>query len=38
MEDLTFYTRYGDYLARIAVLIAALYFLLALSGRLKNDL
>jgi len=37
MEGLTFYTRYGDYLARIAVLIAALYFLLALSGRLKND-
>jgi len=35
MERLTFYTRYGDFIARLAVLIAALYFLLALGGRLK---
>ncbi|CAI8253418.1 MAG: Apolipoprotein N-acyltransferase [Flavobacteriaceae bacterium] len=35
-EGLTFYTIYGDFIARWAGFISVLYFLLALSGRLKN--
>ena len=32
----TFYTQYGDYWARWAIFICGLYFLLAISGRLKD--
>ncbi|MEK9614054.1 MAG: apolipoprotein N-acyltransferase, partial [Flavobacteriaceae bacterium] len=32
---LTFYTRFGDLIARWAALICGLYFLIAISGRLK---
>ncbi len=35
-KEITFYVRYGDAIARIAVFIAGIYFLLALSGRKKN--
>jgi apolipoprotein N-acyltransferase len=35
-SKLTFYTRYGDIIARWSILIAIIYFLLAASGRLKT--
>jgi apolipoprotein N-acyltransferase len=35
-SDLTFYVRYGDIIGRWAIFIAVIYFLLALSGRLKE--
>ena len=35
-SNLTFYVRYGDIIGRWAVFISGLYFLLALSGRLKE--
>ena len=35
-SKLTFYTRYGDIIARWSILIAIIYFLLAASGRLKD--
>lgn len=35
-KELTFYSQYGDYLARWAGFLAVLYFFLALSGRLKQ--
>ena len=34
-NTITFYVKYGDIIARWAILIALLYFLLAISGRLK---
>ena len=34
-SQLTFYTRFGDLIARWSIFITALFFLLALSGRLK---
>ena len=33
----TIYTKYGDYIARISFLTLILYFLMALSGRYKNN-
>ena len=36
-KEITFYTQYGDYIARISFLIMILFFLLALSGRLKPN-
>jgi apolipoprotein N-acyltransferase len=33
---ITFYTQYGDYLARWSGFITVLFFLIALSGRLKK--
>ncbi len=36
-KEITFYTQYGDYIARLSCLIMILYFLLALSGRLKRN-
>ena len=35
-DTITFYSTYGDYLARWAVFLAGLFFLLALSNRLKQ--
>ena len=35
-DTITFYSTYGDYLARWAVFLAGLFFLLALSKRLKQ--
>ncbi len=35
-SKLTFYTRYGDIIARWSIFIAALFFLLAISGRFKK--
>lgn len=35
-DTLTFYTRYGDFIARLAIFIAGLLFFVAISGRLKN--
>ena len=35
-SELTFYVRYGDIIGRWAIFIAVIYFLLALSGRLKT--
>ena len=35
-SKLTFYTRYGDIIARWSILIAIIYFLLAISGRLRD--
>ena len=35
--ELTFYTRFGDLIARWSIFIAALFFLLAISGRLKTS-
>ena len=34
--EITFYTQYGDYIARWAGFISVLYFLIAVSGRLKQ--
>lgn len=34
-NELTFYTKYGDYIARCAVLLCLLTFCIAISGRLK---
>ena len=34
-SEFTFYTRFGDFIARLAVLISGLFLLLAISGRLK---
>ena len=36
-DEITFYTYYGDYLARWAIFLFVLLFLIALSGRLKNN-
>ena len=35
-ERITFYTKYGDYIARWSGLISVLFFLIAVSGRLKK--
>lgn len=35
--ELTFYTRFGDLIARWSIFIASLFFLLAISGRLKTS-
>ena len=35
-ERITFYTQYGDYIARWSGFIAVLFFLIAISGRLKK--
>ena len=35
-ERITFYTQYGDYIARWSGFIAVLFFLIALSGRLRK--
>ena len=35
-EKITFYTQYGDYIARWSGFVAVLFFLIAISGRLKN--
>ena len=35
-DRITFYTQYGDYIARWASFIAVLFFLIAVSGRLKK--
>ena len=35
-SEITFYTQYGDYIARWAGFISVLYFLIAVSGRLKQ--
>ena len=37
IKRITFYTRYGDYLGRIGILLFLLYFFIAASGRLKLD-
>ena len=36
-KGLTFYTRYGDIIGRWAIFIAGIYFLLAISGRLREN-
>ena len=36
-ERITFYTQYGDYIARWSGFIAILFFLIAVSGRLKKN-
>ena len=36
INRLTFYTKYGDLIARISILTFILYFLMAISGRYKN--
>ena len=36
-ERITFYTQYGDYIARWSGFIAVLFFLIAISGRLKKN-
>ena len=36
-DKITFYTQYGDYIARWSGFIAILFFLIAVSGRLKNS-
>ena len=35
-SHLTFYSIYGDYLARLAIFLFGLFFFIALSGRLKE--
>ena len=35
-NEITFYTKYGDYIARLSNLIVILFFLVALSGRLRK--
>ncbi len=37
IKSLTFYTKYGDLIARICILTLILYFLIAFSGRYKNQ-
>jgi apolipoprotein N-acyltransferase len=36
-SEVTFYVRYGDIIGRWAIFVSGIYFLLALSGRLKKD-
>ena len=36
-KKITFYTQYGDYIARLSCLMMILFFLLAISGRLKPN-
>ncbi len=36
VKTITFYTKYGDFIARICILTLILYFLMAVSGRYKN--
>jgi apolipoprotein N-acyltransferase len=36
-KEITFYTQYGDYIARLSCLMMILFFLLAVSGRLKPN-
>ena len=36
-ERITFYTQYGDYIARWSGFVAILFFLIAVSGRLKKN-
>lgn len=36
VKSITFYTKYGDFIARICILTLILYFLIAISGRYKN--
>jgi len=36
VKKITFYTKYGDFIARICILTLILYFLMAISGRYKS--
>jgi len=36
VKSITFYTKYGDFIARICLLTLILYFLIAVSGRYKK--
>ena len=35
-SEITFYSKYGDYIARLAILMTLILSLLSISGRLKN--
>ena len=35
-SEITFYTKYGDFIGRLAILMTSLLLLLTITGRLKN--